>query len=445
MAAPSAPLNLSADATNGTTAELRWKAPEDDGGFAILEYDVEQSLNGGGFTNIATVTAPTTAFSDTTLSAQDNAAYRVSATNTNSETGPFSDTASATTATSEAQTIKELLFNNWSLTGELAKATTGDMTEPVHFYDRGQVPGNKFPKAITVQKINKIGNENIIEHPTYLEQSDTFEITCFLQVIDSADDQFSVWVDLMQQMTSEVTRILKTVYSPANATGEFFRTTTGWIKDDTFFPDDPELSRTLRFTLTRIVSNSDEVFIGYPGALGATGALVFDTSASAGDSLPISDYIYTQVYRVEIVQGWRNLPYITTDSPSEIAIPIYYRGAFSGRFTAMMDLKRSDITASTLNSLKAIFLPQNSGELGTAVFLHNIINTEDPEVTLRESVSVNITEITKITENEELVKFHLRGNLTGSTTMMEITTVGDMQYEDGNEMEYEDGIVMEYN
>jgi len=445
MAAPSAPLNLSADATNKTTAELRWKAPEDDGGFAILEYDVERSLNGGGFSNIATVTAPITAFSDTTLSAQDNAAYRVSATNTNSETGPFSDTASATTATSEAQTIKELLFDNWSLTGELAKATTGDMTEPVHFYDRGQVPGNKFPKAITVQKINKIGNENIIEHPTYFEQSDTFEITCFLQVIDSADDQFSVWIDLMQQMTSEVTRILKTVFSPANATGEFFRTTTGWTKDDTFFPDDPELSRTLRFTLTRILSNSDEVFIGYPGALGSTGALVFDTSASTGDSLPIADFIYTQVYRVEIVQGWRNLPYITTDSPSEIAIPIYYRGAFSGRFTAMMDLKRSDITASTLNSLSAIFLPQNNGELGTAVFLHNVINTENPEMILRESVPVNITEMTKITENEELVKFHLRGNLTGPTTTVVITTVGDMQYEDGNDMQYEDGIVMEYN
>ena len=445
MAAPSAPLNLSADATNETTAELRWKAPEDDGGFAILEYDVERSLNGGSFTNIATVTAPTTAFSDTTLFARANGAYRISATNTNSETGPFSDTASATTATSEAQTIKELLFNNWSLTGELAKATTGDMTEPVHFYDRGQVPGNKFPKAITVQKINEIGNENIIEHPTYFEQSDTFEITCFLQVIDSADDQFSVWVDLMQQMTSEVTRILKTVFAPASGNGEFFRTTTGWVKDDTFFPDDPELSRTLRFTLTRIVSNSDEGFIGYPGALGSVGALVFDTSASTGDSLPIADYIYTQVYRVEIVQGWRNLPYITTDSPSEIAIPIYYRGAFSGRFTAMMDLKRSDITSTTLNSLMSIFLPQNNGELGTAVFLHNVINTENPEMILRESVSVNITEITKITENEELVKFHLRGNLTESTTIVVTATVGNMQYEDVNEMEYEDVVVMGYD
>ena len=50
MAAPSAPLNLSADATNETTAELRWNAPADDGGFAIDEYDVERSIDGGAFT-----------------------------------------------------------------------------------------------------------------------------------------------------------------------------------------------------------------------------------------------------------------------------------------------------------------------------------------------------------------------------------------------------------
>ena len=445
MAIPSAPLNLSADAFNIDTIKLTWSVPSDDGGDVITGYKIENNINGAGFTTIIADTGnDDTNFTDTPVTpSQANVVYRVSAINA-SGTGPSSDTASTTLASSEAQTIEELLFNNWSLTGELAKATTGDMTEPVHFYDRGQVPGNKFPKAITVQKINELGNENIIEHPTFLEQTDTFEITCFLQVPDSADDVFSVWIDLMQQMTGEVIRILKTQFSPSTGIGEFFRTTTGWVRDDTFFPDDPELTRTLRFTLTKIVSNSDEVFVGYPGAIGSAGALVFDTSASSGDSLPISDYIYTQVYRVEIIQGWRNLPYITTDTPTEIAIPVYYRGAFSGRFTALMDLKRSDVSASTLNSLRAIFLPQNNGELGTAVFLHNVGNTESSPTTLQESVPVNITEITKIAENEELVKFHLRGNLTGPTTLIQISTVGDMQYEDGNNMEYEDTIVMEY-
>jgi len=416
MAIATAPLQLSAEATIETTIELRWSPPESDGGDIITGYFIERSLNGAAF---ATLVADTgnddTFFTDSTLSARDNGKYRVSAINV-SGTGPPSNLASATTSTSEAQTIKELLFNNWSLTGELSKIVTSNMTEVVNFINRDQVPGNKKAKMVTVQKINAIGDQDITEHPTYFEQSELFEITCFLQVPDSADDLFNVWIDLMQQMTSEVIRILKILYSPSSGTGEFFRTITSWTKDDTFFPDEPMLVRTLRFTVNRILSNSDEVFIGYPGAIGSNGVLVFDTSESSGDNLPASDYIYTQVYRVEVVQGWRNIPYITTDSPQTTAIPIYYRGAFAGRFTCMMDLKKSDITPATLNSLSQIFLPQNNGELGTAVFLHNVGNTEVPPVILSETLFVNITETQKITENEELVKFHIRGNLTQPST-----------------------------
>ncbi len=416
MAIATAPLQLSAEATIETTIELRWSPPESDGGDIITGYFIERSLNGAAF---ATLVADTgnddTFFTDSTLSARDNGKYRVSAINV-SGTGPPSNLASATTSTSEAQTIKELLFNNWSLTGELSKIVTSNMTEVVNFINRDQVPGNKKAKMVTVQKINAIGDQDITEHPTYFEQSELFEITCFLQVSDSADDLFNVWIDLMQQMTSEVIRILKILYSPSSGTGEFFRTITSWTKDDTFFPDEPMLVRTLRFTVNRILSNSDEVFIGYPGAIGSNGVLVFDTSESSGDNLPASDYIYTQVYRVEVVQGWRNIPYITTDSPQTTAIPIYYRGAFAGRFTCMMDLKKSDITPATLNSLSQIFLPQNNGELGTAVFLHNVGNTEVPPVILSETLFVNITETQKITENEELVKFHIRGNLTQPST-----------------------------
>jgi len=232
----------------------------------------------------------------------------------------------------------------------------------------------------------------------------------------------------MQQMTSEVSRILKTEFSPSTITGEFFRTNTGWTKDDTFFPDEPMLVRTLRFTLTRIVSTSDEVFLGFGGVL------LFDFKGSSGDSLPTSDYLYTQVERVEIMQGWRNIPYITTDSPTTIAIPNYFRGSFSGRFMCNMQLKKSDITPTTLNSLSQIFLPQANGELGTAAFFHITPNTETSPSFLTESVLVNITNVEKITENEQLVEFRISGNLTGPTSTF---ITGNMLYQSPGTMEYE--------
>jgi len=237
MAVPTVPLDLSAEATNSTTAALRWTTPASDGGFAITGYKIERNLNGAGFAILVADTASTsTAFTDSTLTiSRSNAVYRVSAINV-SGTSATSNESSMTTATSEAQIVEQLLFNNWTLTGELSKIIVGEMNEPVQFFDRSQVPGNKIVKAVTVQKINQLGNENILEHPKFFEQSDIFEVTCFLQVIDAAKDVFSVWVDRMQQMTGEVTRILKTVYAPSSDTGEFFTTNTQWTKDDTFFP-----------------------------------------------------------------------------------------------------------------------------------------------------------------------------------------------------------------
>ncbi len=439
MALPSAPRDLAVDGTDINTAKLTWTVPTSDGGDTITDYRIERNLNGAGFSFLTNTGNTNTFFTDTPITpVRSNVVYNVSAINI-SGTGPASDIASTTLATSEAQTIQELLFNNWSLTGELAKETTGDMTEPVHFFERGQVPGNKFPKAITVQKINAFGNENIIEHPKFFEESETFEITCFLQVIDSADDQFSVWIDLMEQMTSEISRILKTEFAPSTVTGEFFRTNTGWTKDDTFLPDDPELTRTLRFTLTRIKSTSPEVFLGYGGIL------LFDFAGSSGDSLPTADYLYTQVERVQILQGWRNIPYITTDSPTTTAIPNFFRGSFSGRFLCNMQLKKSDITPTTLNSLSQIFMPQANGELGTASFFHITPNTETPPFFLTESVPVNITNVEKITENERLVEFRISGNLTGPTSIFitgnmlygnQSGTSGTMQYQNTDEMGY---------
>ena len=431
MAVPGAPTELSAESANSTTAELRWTTPTDDGGNAITGYFIERDLNDAGFLTLVADTASIlTAFSDSTLAARDNAVYRVSAINTDG-TGAASDTASTTTATSDAQTVKELLFDNWALTGELSKTVVGDMDEVVHFFDRDQIPGNKFAKAVTVQKINAIGNEKIVEHPKFFEQSDTFEVSCFLQVPDGAEDVFSVWIDLMQQMTSEVTRILKTVYSPSTDTGEFFRTNTAWTRDDTFATDDAMLARTLRFDLTKLVATSTEVFLGY------SGALAFDTSASTGDSLPTSDYVYTEVERVQTIQGWRNLPYITTDAPQTTAIPIYFRGGFSGQFSCQMYLKKSDILPSTLNALDQIFLPQSNGELGTAVLLSSTPNTEATPDILTESIPVNITSIEKISETEQLVKFFLRGNLTEPSSFT-TSTSSNMLYENSVEMQYED-------
>ena len=52
MAVATAPLDLSAEATNPTTAQLRWLTPTSDGGDAITGYFIERDLNDIGFATL---------------------------------------------------------------------------------------------------------------------------------------------------------------------------------------------------------------------------------------------------------------------------------------------------------------------------------------------------------------------------------------------------------
>ena len=79
--------------------------------------------------------------------------------------------------TSQAETIRDLLFDNWSLTGELSKTPLDNMKEIVYFIDRKQIEGNEQTKVITVEKINATEDENEIVHPNFTEKTDKYAIT----------------------------------------------------------------------------------------------------------------------------------------------------------------------------------------------------------------------------------------------------------------------------
>ena len=322
--------------------------------------------------------------------------------------------------TSSATVLRDLLFDNWSLTGELAKTGTQDDPEFVNFFDRLQVQGNEQSKAITIQKIQQEANQGIIQHPHFTEVSDLYEIVLYYKVIDVDVDSYSTFLDRIEQMGNEVTRILETTYSPSNNIGIFFKVSRNWINEDLFEGSQPELRRRLYFRLTTILSENPEVFSGFKGIL------VFDTSESEGDSKPASDFLYTEVHRVILDEGYEEIPILTKDKVKDSGgedipgVPHYFRGQFAGTISFEMKAKRSDLEGTTIEKITNIYKAQNNSpiknQIAQVVLIQSTQNTEEPTArTFDTSSFMKITRIRKNSPDTDLVSYIVTGQLTKPT------------------------------
>ena len=322
--------------------------------------------------------------------------------------------------TAAATTLRNTIEADWNLTGELSKVSTGSgatlMDEVVQFWDRKQVAGNEVPKSVTVEKINDEGNEQIVIHPNFNEVSDIYEVTVYYRVIDVEEANFSTSLDLIEDMAKEVVEILKTVYNPTTnpPTGIYFRTSNFWINEDLYTGNQPELRRRLRFQLTTITSEEEQVFSAFGGVLS------FDFSASEGDDLPTANYIYAQTEQVRISEGYEQGELYTKDKTKGIGVPLIRRRRFRGTFSAIMVAKKDDIIGTTTDKLEEIYKTQSDVPLlnqnAEVVFLHANTNTEATPKILTTSSFMRIDRIEKLADDIGLVRYAITGKLTRPTT-----------------------------
>ncbi len=128
ITAPGAPTNLSVDAISETTVTLSWTAPVDNGGSAIINYNIEQSEDGGTTWNnsnpVASITSPVTV---TDLTSGQEYQFRVSATNVQ-ELGPTSNVVTVTTTASAQQGTETVITAPGAPTGLNATVGNGIVT-----------------------------------------------------------------------------------------------------------------------------------------------------------------------------------------------------------------------------------------------------------------------------------------------------------------------------
>ena len=325
--------------------------------------------------------------------------------------------------TAAATTLRDTISTQWALTGELSKVSTGTgptlMDEVVQFFDRLQVVGNEVTKAVVVEKINAEGNETVIQHPNFNELVDIYEITVRYRVVDVNAVNYSDSLDFVEQMGTEVVRILRTVYNPSSTLNIYFRTMNNWTNEDVDVGNQRDLQRKLTFTLTTITSDDEEVYSGFGGVL------VFDTSDSQGDNLPASDYTFVSVKTVDVDEGFSQIPTLTKDVSQGVGVPLLMRGQFSGTFSALMYAQKTNIIGSTVEKLQNIYrLQTNSpivGQNAEVVLLRSNTNTEAPVSTLTRKSFMRINRMKENEPDEDLISYTVVGTLSRPTIFTEST------------------------
>jgi len=308
----------------------------------------------------------------------------------------------------QADTLRDSIESGWGLSGALSKTSTQTMKNPIKFYAHPQVKQIETKKSVEVTKITPLSTDII--HPKFTEVNDVFEIRCRYTVEDVKNSKWDIAEARIEDICDEVLRIVKTVYNPNSGTGTFYKSMTSWIRRDELDKINQVLIRVMTLTLTKIKSEKTTVFKGYGGVLS------FDTSVSVGDSLPASDYTYTEAYDVNWVGGFRQVPELIDDNSNGDRVPVWFTGGYSGRFNCSMYLKKEDFTDSGTEQIKSIGNILNSGEVADVTFLWAVTDTESTPATLTSSIPIRIISIEPAFDLEDLAKVRLIGQITKPPT-----------------------------
>jgi len=298
---------------------------------------------------------------------------------------------------SQAEEIKNSLESGWALTGRLNKTSSDSMKEIVRFFDRLQVEGNEWPKAITVEKINDEANENFIQHPHFTEVRDVYRVTCYYRVVDVQVPSYSEALTDVEDMAREIQRILETLFDPNATLGSFMIADHSWMKMDLLEQNQPELRRILTFTLSKIISEDASVFTGF------TGVLKFDT------------HTYAAAYNVESAYGSPQVAEPITGNPLGRKIPIYFTDPFEGKFSADMFLDAADIGVA-IEDINIVGDHDANGEVIEGTFTQTYTNDTAQTVTI--TTELKILRVIPIGFKENLVKLRLDAEIIDYPTLV---------------------------
>ena len=308
----------------------------------------------------------------------------------------------------EADTLRDVLFTNWALTGRLAKEGTVNTDRPVYFFARYQILDKIETKSVTVIKETSIKTRRKTEFFTIEEDRFLIEVRYKLQGTNREDWDLSE-ADA-EDMEEEVNRIIDTVYNPHLGTGIFFTSDFLWANKDKINDEvqSPVLLRTLTITLTRIISRSNNVFDSFRRGV------IFDLSLSSNlNTPPGADYSYTEVFDVEAFEGFADKSLQVQAHPDGVGVPLLYSGAFGGTIIMRSYFKDTDV-GSTADKINQIYKRQANGEHPEVALVRTYTNPASQ--TLTKTSTVRILEIKDPEPTSNILEWQMIGKIIKPST-----------------------------
>jgi hypothetical protein len=149
-----------------------------------------------------------------------------------------------------------------------------------------------------------------------------------------------------------------------------------------------------------------------PSTATADGVLKFDLSESSVDSAPVADYTWSEVFDVDLIGGYRNIPEKYTSSN----VPKYYAGNFGGRLICNIPVKAADL-GTTGDKLNKLITLRSIGETPDVTFIYTNKTGGASPRTITETFTVKPESLQRLYRYQDTVVYRFIGVISAPSAI----------------------------
>ena len=284
-------------------------------------------------------------------------------------------------AVATAESIKTQI-----LTGTYPSNTieTGNVFDYIQYEKRRMYPSCE---VVTVQP------QSTVETKKTTEVVVGFEIRYFIKNLGIRSDSILTQKAVEDEILSKIESMTLQDHKVVFESKIWQREQVGKFGAD--FP--PYMVSTLKISVRQII----------PSTATADGVLKFDLSESDVDSPPSGDYTYTEVFDVDLSEGYKSIP----EKHAGSNFPLRYAGDFGGTLICNIPVKAADL-GTTGDKLNKLITLRTTGEHPDVTFIYTNKTGGEAPCKITETFTVKPDTLQRLYRYQDTVVYRLTATIT---------------------------------